>query len=361
MSKIPFDEKELTVVKEFTDLFGNPIPAYDFPVTMKENMNATILKKKPVWMVTDVETNIFCPEVIPDNGARGMVLEAVPYPRERFGGKDMFGVEWEYVDVAGGSMVRPGRPLLEDANEWREKVVFPDLDSWDWEGSGARNKEFLADGRAVVMWLLNGCWFERLISFMDFEQAAMALIDEEQINAVKELMHELTSLYMKLIDKCVQHYDVDGFCIHDDWGSQHAPFFSEATARDIILPEMKRFTDHVHSYEKFVELHSCGHVEDRCQVFVDAGFDYWSPMNMNDTEALYENYGDKIIIGVAYTPDLDPATATEEQWKAAARDYMSRCVKPGKVAISSLYNNEILASPVFRAELYRASREQYAQ
>lgn len=64
-----------------------------------------------------------------------------------------------------------------------------------------------------------------------------------------------------MIDKCVRYYDVDGFCIHDDWGSQRAPFFSEAAARDIILPEMKRFTEHVYSYGKFVELHSCGHVE----------------------------------------------------------------------------------------------------
>ena len=69
----PFDEKELTVVKEFPNFFGGTIPVYDFLVTMKENMNATILKREPVWMLTDVEMNMFCPEVIPDNGARDYV------------------------------------------------------------------------------------------------------------------------------------------------------------------------------------------------------------------------------------------------------------------------------------------------
>ena len=50
----------------------------------------------------------------------------------------MFGVDWEYIPVAGGSMIRPGKPLLKDANEWYEKVKFPDIESWDWENNEPR-------------------------------------------------------------------------------------------------------------------------------------------------------------------------------------------------------------------------------
>ncbi|MDD7389209.1 MAG: uroporphyrinogen decarboxylase family protein [Lachnospiraceae bacterium] len=361
MTKIPFDEKELKVVREIPDYFGGETPVYDFPVSMREATKAALIDKKPVWLLNGVEQQMFCPEVIPDNGARGFVIEGKPYPREKFGGKDMFGVEWVYVDVAGGSMVKPGNPLLEDANDWKEKVVFPDIDSWDWEGSAELNKEFLAGDQANLLWFLNGCWFERLISFMDFEEAAVAMIDEDQVDAVKELMHELTSLYIRLVDKCVQYYDIDGFCIHDDWGSQRSPFFSEDAARDIILPEMKRFVDHVHSKGKYVELHSCGHVEDRCSVFVDAGFDLWTPMAMNDTVALYEEYGDRIAIGVVYDKPFDPASASEEEQRAAARDYAERFTKPGKIAYYSLYNAPGMMTPAFREELYKASREIYSK
>ena len=42
-----------------------------------------------------------------------------------YGGPDMFGIEWEYVPVAGGSMVRPGTPLLEDANDWNQILKLP--------------------------------------------------------------------------------------------------------------------------------------------------------------------------------------------------------------------------------------------
>ncbi len=361
MNKIPFDEKELKVVAEIPAFGGGTTPLYDVPVSRREAVNAVYKDKQPIWMLAGGEQNIFTPALIPDNGARGFVFEGVPYPREKFGGKDMFGVEWEYVDVAGGSMVKPGNPLLEDVNDWKEKIVMPDIDSWDWAGSAAQNKEYLSNGNNNLFWLLNGCWFERLISFMDFEEAAVAMIDEEQEDALKELFHELTSLYMRIVDKAVEYFDIDGFCIHDDWGSQMAPFFSEAAARNLLLPEMKRFVAHCHEKGKYIELHSCGHVEDRCQIFAEAGFDTWTPMAMNDTIKLYEEYGDKIAIAVVYDKPFDPETATEEEQRAAARDFVERFTKPGKLASYSLYNAPGLMTPAFREELYKASRISYAK
>ena len=364
MEKIPFQESELKVVKELPGRFGGKsIPLYDFPVSIRKAAYELYMNKQGIWESTDCEMGNFTPSVIPDNIARGFIFEGGPkIPKEQYGGKDMFGVEWVYVDQVGGSMVKPGAPLLEDANEWREKVVFPDIDSWDWEGSAAQNKEYLAQDKATVITFLNGCWFERLISFMDFEGAAMALLDEDQIDAVKELTHALTDLYIRIAEKCFKYYDVDGVCIHDDWGSQMAPFFSDRVAREVYLPEMKRFNDFVHSCGKYVELHSCGHCEDRCGVFVDAGFDAWLPMRMNDTVALYEKYGDKIVIGVVYDKPFDPATATEEEQRAAARDFADRFCAPGKPsAFSPMYNVHGLMTPAFREELYRQSRINYAK
>ena len=76
-------------------------------------------------------------------------------------------------------MVEPGRPFLKEVSEWREKVCFPELDRWDWEKSAEENREFLNTDKLVTAWIFNGL-FERLISFVDFEAAAVALIDEEQ-------------------------------------------------------------------------------------------------------------------------------------------------------------------------------------
>ena len=361
MNTCSFNEKEYEVVGHIMRR-QKPQPVFNFPITMREQALRTYRDHDPWWVMTNVELNTFTPSVIPDHGARGFVFEAEPYPREKFGGKDMFGVEWEYIDVAGGSMVKPGAPLFTDANEWKNKVVFPDIDSWDWNGSEELNRGYCQNGHSNVLTLLNGCWFERLVSFMDFENAAMALIDEEQQDAVKELIHETTSLYLRIVDKCVTHFDVDGISIHDDWGSQQAPFFSEEVARRIFLPEMKRFVNHVHSKGLFCDLHSCGHIEERCGVFVDAGFDSWLPMPMNDTQRLYREYGDKILLGVVYEHPFDPETTSEEDQRAAARDFVEKYTLPGKPAMfSSAYNPMEMLTKAFREELYRASRYRYGK
>ena len=329
MNKIPFDEKELKVVSETKNFRGQPLPLYDFPVTPKEAYTSFYRDKAPVWMPTDVESTTLCPSIIPDNIARAFVF--VPH-------------------------------LLEDVNDWEEKIQWPDIESWDWEASGELNKPLKENGKATVMMWLNGMGFERLVSFMGFENAALALVDEDQEDALKALLHKLTDLYIALVDKSVQYYDVDGFSLHDDWGSQKAPFFSEEAGRKFFLPEMKRYNDHIHSLGKFTDLHSCGHIEDRCGIFADAGFDSWTPMPMNDTIALYEKYGDRIAIGVVNDEPFDPAVATEDEQRAAARKYAQRFTKPGKLGFwSGFYNAPGQMTPAFREELYKTTRELYAE
>lgn len=355
-----FQEEELAV-KSYVQYRGRQIPLYDFPITPRENSIIAHNHQKPCWILTDFDNRLFCPSIIPDQRARGFVFEAEAMPQELYGGPDMFGVPWVYIPTVQGSMVKPGNPILEDVNDWREKIIFPDIDQWDWEGSAEKNREWLESDRCTVLTLLNGCWFERLLSFMDFEGAAMALIDDDQIDAVKELIHETTSLYIRIVDKCVQYYRFDGICIHDDWGSQMAPFFSEKVAREIFLPEMKRFVENAHAKGKFVDLHSCGHVEDRCQIFAEAGFDSWTPMPMNNTAKLYEKFGDRIVIGVVPPVTFDPATATEEEQRAAARAFVEQFTKEGKnCSLAVNYCPPGMMTPVYREELYKAARIRYA-
>lgn len=140
-----------------------------------------------------------CPRIYPDNVARAFVVDGMPYDGP-VGGADIFGFQWKYIDIAGGSMVEPGRSFLKEVSEWREKVRFPELDRLDWEKSAEENREFLNTDKLVTAWIFNGL-FERLISFVDFEAAAVALIDEEQQDDVKALFQELADFYKRLIDK----------------------------------------------------------------------------------------------------------------------------------------------------------------
>jgi hypothetical protein len=354
-----FSPGEMNVVREVPSFMpGAPATKiYNTPVSLKDGFIAA-MKREPMWQVSGVETTIFIPRINPDNIARSFCFDGEGFIMNDqagvpVGGPDMFGVEWVFVPAAGGSMVKPGKPLLADANEWKAKVRFPDLSAWDWEQSAEKNRNYLNQGTLVQGMILNG-YFERLISFMDFEGAALAMVDEDQRDAVKSLMEALADLHIDLIDRYHKYYGITYFNIHDDWGSQMAPFFSPATGRELIVPAMRRVNDHIHALGGFVDFHSCGHIDACIPNMIEAHWDSWGGMAINDTQGDYEKYGDRIIIGVI--PDMfDPATTPEEDQRAAARKYVDKFCKPGKPSTINMYGMGVL-TPAFREELYRYSR-----
>ena len=356
-----FDPKELNVIFETPpNPFFPVMKIYDYPVTPREAV-AGALQGKAFWQVLASEWKLFTPRALPDNVARGFVFEAQPFDALSLaGGKDMFGVDWEFHASIRGSMVRPGNPILSDANEWRDKIVWPDIDKWDWEGSAKENNgTYLGADDFNHTWIMTG-WFERLISFMDFEPAIMALFDEDQKDAVRELFEKLSDLYIKIFDKYLEYFpNVSGFCFHDDWGSQKETFFSPALAEEMIVPSMKRVTSYIHSKGKFTEFHTCGQLLKQVPNIIAGGWGAWMPQNMNDTAKIYELYGDKILLGT-YPEMFDPATASEEVQRASARAYADKFCSPSKPSYLSVYASAML-TPAFREELYVRSRENYSK
>ncbi len=349
-----FDPKEITEAKTIS-FGGRTQTIFNYPCSQREGILATY-RREPYWTVSSF-TSMFSPKVNPDNIARGFVYEAGSRDMKvsDFGGPDMFGIEWEYIESVGGSMVRPGKPYIEDANEIKDKIVFPDVDKWDWEGSAEANKAYLRPENANCMWFLNG-WYERLISFMDFEGAIMALIDEDQQDAVHEFFGRLSDLYIKILDHAIKAYpQIDMFCIHDDWGSQKETFFAPAVAEEMIVPYMKVVTDFLHSKGKYCDFHCCGNNMKQIPNMIKAGWDSWCPQAMNDTAKEYELYGDKIIIGVM-PKAFDPKTAPEEEQRASARDFVDRFMQPGKPATIN-FNAMSYLTPAFNEELYEYSRK----
>jgi hypothetical protein len=346
--KIPYEPSELQVVAEVPALTaGRPNRLIkNTPITSKENAAAMYFNRHPYWM-----------HATGDSGGFSLPAYSNLLGRGGPGGTvDAFGLEWVYVEVVGGSIVKPGDPLMTDANDWKKLIKMPDIDSWDWAGFAEEikiDKNFYTE-----ISLVNGFWFERLISFMDFEGAAVAIIDDYQKEAVHEIFQEMTDLACRLVDKFIEYWPaMDGFNIHDDWGSQRAPFFSYDTGVEMFLPYMKQLTGHIHSKGRVATLHSCGHLEDRIQIFIDGGFDQWTPQAMNDTQMLYDKYGDKIVLAVI--PDaFDPETTPEDEQRARARDFVDRFCKPGKVANVSVYSAWAF-TPAFAEEVYEYSRKRY--
>ena len=357
MERVKYDPKEF--VGEYTeDRFGKA-PVFHTPVTPKENYFAMFEGKNPLWMPMTTDCKGLDPRVDPDNIARGFVFDGEePYDRAKYGGPDMFGIEWVFVEQVGGSMVQPGKPYMEDANDWEKLIKFPDVNSWDWEGAAKGNAEWMEKNKDYVenLTLLNGTTFERLISFMDFAGAAMAIIDEEQVDAVKALCNAiLERVYFPYLENVKKYLPgITKITLHDDWGSQRAPFFSLNTAREVFVPVLKKFTDKCKELGYLVELHSCGHTEMNVPAYIEAGFQTWNGMSMNDKRALFEKYGDQFIFGVDAPDVAGDMNASKEDLEAAAKEFCEFYIRDGKCHVVA---NCMRKNPYFIECVYKISRE----
>ena len=338
MDRIPFSEDELAVVGEYPPPFPKmpPIPKYNTPITPKENYEALIKGKKPLWLPGFNDIAMYMADFLPDNTARMK------------GGRDFFGLEWQYVDVAGGATRKPGKPYITDMNEWEEKIKFPDLDEYPWET--LMEKVDPDDNRFPVVTILNGI-FERLISFMDFADAAMAIIDEDQEEAILDFFDAQADFYCRLIDKYVEYSDVEMLSFHDDWGSQRAPFFSPETIRKMILPSLKKILSHARNRGLFIDMHSCGKNQMLAPIYIEAGVQSWIPQPMNDIDMLYEYYGKDLLLGV--TPPLIDPEASEEALYASLEPLIRKYCYPDAqpVTIFSLRGH-----PKQNEAIYKLSR-----
>ena len=360
LQRIPFSADELTVtgVRPPVRLDALPRNKYNTPVTAKENFLSVLRRELPLWIPCENDSIGMFPGVNPDNHARGQIMEArtVP-PGEITDFHDMFGIEWVYSHEVGGSMVVPGSPLLGDVNDWEKIIKFPDTGKWDWESAKELNARYVSEMDCLLTITMSTGFFERLISFMDFENAALALIDEDQQEAVHALFSALCELYDGIIEKYKECFSPDLICVHDDWGSQRAPFFSLNTVREMIVPYINRISNSIHSRGMYFEFHSCGKIEMLAPAIVETGADIWTGQPINDKVFIYDNYGDKIILGPE--PDIEPnRDMSDEDAVAAAKRFVARYAPDYER--KPVIANRFLVPDSFIETVYEESRKYFS-
>lgn len=361
----PFHPSEMEVIREHlcgitmgTPDFPSYEPIFNRPITAKENFRLAFSGEKPYWLpITGwayCDVNNFRPRIIQDNIATHSVMDGED--NFEYGANTALGwfnLEWVYVPVAEGATVKPGSPLVEDMNDWEKYIVWPDLDHLDWKGMGERNKEYLDTPQLNQLGIGSGFW-ERLISLMDVGGAAMALIDDNQKDAVKAFFDRYADFLIDYIRHTKEVCDIDCVMIHDDWGTQNGPFFSLETAREMLLPYIKRIIDYIHSEGMYYEQHSCGNCTKLVPAYIEAGVDFWNPQPMNDLEYitdLCKESGPFIAL-----PDVSlPADAPEEEIRRLAREFFDH-YRGRKVFFAPWEPNF-----TFIDELYRYSRQEFAK
>ncbi len=200
-------------------------------------------------------------------------------------------------------------------------MSFPELDEIiDWEGCAGRNAEYLHTDKLIHSTVYTG-YFERLISFVGFENAAIALIDEDGKEAVHRLFERITELYIEFVRRLKKWFDIDILELHDDWGTQRGLTFSAAAHTEMILPYIRRLVDACHDMGVLVEQHSCGKIDELLPNIIASGADTWRGQgDVVDKKLLVDTYGRSFRFGVEIR--LNPGAAAE-QGLAAVSDFLA--------------------------------------
>lgn len=311
-----FREEELTITGIYSNVgtyYGAPfpeVPIFQTPVTPKENLKLYLERKEYYWVPNGInDINWMCPDIEPD-------LYAVGYE----GGLDAFGVEWQptHPELGLPAIVKPGQPKLKDIADWEKVLEFPDVESWDWEGAGEMYRKGSPKDR-MSMGVVNTAYFERLISLLDFENAAMSLLEDPE--SVCAFFERLTEFNIQVAEHYKKYFDPEILIIHDDWGSQRAPFFSRDTLQETILPFYKKLVSRIHEMNMYVMTHCDGHVEPFVPDMIEAGSDMWNlQANANPgLDKVTEEYGDRLLFDVAL--ELPSGMSLEQYRKEARKIY----------------------------------------
>jgi len=249
-------------------------------ITEKENAMRVLSHEGSAWLPCMSD----CLQIVPVSCA----------PDNFVDGRDWFGVMWR------DGVPDPGELIMDGFEGWQDKVVFPDLDAIDWQGSASADCANIDRENKIIATIQNITLIERVNSFAGITETMLAFYQEP--DELKSLLYAITEFRLKHIDKVVKHYDPDLMFFFDDYGSQKSLFMSPGTWREFFKDPLKKLVDRVHEHGKYFCMHSCGKIDDIIGDFVEIGIDMWdSVQSCCDYQSIFEKHGEKM----AFMPMFD--------------------------------------------------------
>lgn len=356
------NEKGECIVPD-TDRFYRPIPVY-------ENFKMLFRGETPYWIPNNgwffCDTQEFRPRQGRDCRAHHQCLDGGPLidytkvPKLQHGWFDL-PLEWEPLSC--GATVRPGNPILEDMNDWKEVLNWPSLDEIDFDEMKTMNETYLGSDRINQLGIHLGFW-ERMMCLMDVSNAAIALVDEDQEYAVQSFLDRLSDFYCEYITRVSKIGRIDSVMIHEDWGTNASAFFSLDTARKFFVAPIKKVVDTCHSLDIIYEHHCCGKAQSLAPAMVECGTDYWFPQStINDVDKLIEDFKNDHLTFAVGNPILPKGSSTEEVRKIA-KDFVDKYKDKGVLFCADSSTTRIPGHdhslfPIFRDAVYEFSRQAY--
>lgn len=303
-------------------------------MTERENALTAINCGVPEWVPDAAKVFKMCRAPISANGPFG-------------GGYDEFGVLW-----SGKTFHLTPDPRfirLKEIEDWREVYTPIHISDEAWEKCAGESD--LDGGRSgqLVLYSVGTCYFERLLSFMGFEGALMAMLEEQE--AVDELFSAIDEHLLGNLEKIKKYYNPDVVMMNDDTASANGLLYSPKIYRELVKPHHKKFIQRVRELDMLACQHSCGKCADIVGEFIDNGANIWNnAQSVNNVPELKKKYAGQICFmgGMDYQGPATWLDATEEMLRAEIRRCMDDCAPGGGYIIEAKLLDLDDDSPEFR-------------
>ena len=238
------------------------------------------------------------------------------------GGKDWWGVEWVLDDVNQSFSPAVGiEPVLKDVINWKNELVFPQIDDIDWAAAYERDSARF-DRNKVTVFIANNGLFERMHFLMGFENAVMAVMEEPE--ACAELVDALADFYVRLIEKIGEYYKPEYLTFMDDYTYKDGLLVTYDAFDEIFAPALKKIVTAVETNGmKHIE-HCCGKSELLQDRFYDLGIRRLDPCQpINDLTAMRAKHPDMVLLGGLDVQSIIDVPGAKE---AEIRQEVRRCL-----------------------------------
>lgn len=188
-------------------------------------------------------------------------------------------------------------------NPVNRKEDFENIPEPDWEMLRKRINSLkepvkkLKDRGYFVTMEGKGAFEAAWMLFRGLEETWFDIKDHPDL--VKSMSERAVDSIIKLGLMVAEECEVDGIWITDDLGTQHAPYFSPETYRELFKENHRKMVEAFHSNGLKITFHSHGNVTALFDDFVEVGFDSIDPVDSYDNmdlSTIRERYGDSITL-----------------------------------------------------------------
>jgi uroporphyrinogen decarboxylase len=184
--------------------------------------------------------------------------------------EDEWGVVWTLPPEGISNM---GQPLGHNLTSLDRLDEIPWPDAHDDYRYGAIAEQLEGAGDKYVTIGVGFTFFERMHYLRGMPELFVDMYESPE--RVHELAERVIGFPIGVAEEIGKRFRgrVHGMCMTDDWGTQEAAFTSIPMFREFFKPYYQRLYDAIHAAGMHAWMHSCGHVNEIIEEWIDCGLD----------------------------------------------------------------------------------------